>query len=110
MDLKNVGQRIKVARDAKNLSQEDLAELVSLSPTHISVIERGVKAMGLDKFIAIANVLDISADALLVDVVNRSTLGVSNTLFDMIAELPLDEQKTILEIVRIYVESHKKLS
>ena len=39
MDSKLVGQRIKSAREAKNLSQEDLAALVDLSPTHISVIE-----------------------------------------------------------------------
>ena len=38
MDLKAVGQRIKAAREAKNLTQEELAALVSLSPTHVSVI------------------------------------------------------------------------
>lgn len=40
MDLKAVGQRIKAAREAKNLTQEELAALVNLSPTHVSVIER----------------------------------------------------------------------
>lgn len=40
MDLKAVGQRIKSAREAKNLTQEELAALVNLSPTHVSVIER----------------------------------------------------------------------
>ena len=38
MDLKAVGQRIKPAREAKNLTQEELAALVNLSPTHVSVI------------------------------------------------------------------------
>uniref|UniRef100_UPI003A89D125 helix-turn-helix domain-containing protein n=1 Tax=Coprococcus comes TaxID=410072 RepID=UPI003A89D125 len=37
MDLKAVGQRIKAAREAKNLTQEELAALVNLSPTHVSV-------------------------------------------------------------------------
>ena len=72
MDLRIVGLRIKEAREAKNLTQEDLAALVDLSPTHISVIERGLKAVKLDKFVAIANALDVSADRLLVDVVTRS--------------------------------------
>ena len=35
MDLKAVGQRIKSAREAKNLTQEELAALVNLSPTHM---------------------------------------------------------------------------
>ena len=43
MDLKAVGLRIKEAREAKNLTQENLAAIVDLSTTHISVIERGLK-------------------------------------------------------------------
>ena len=34
MDLKAVGQRIKAAREAKNLTQEELASLVNFSTTH----------------------------------------------------------------------------
>ena len=55
MDAQAVGHRIKVAREAKGLTQEELAVLVDLSPTHISVIERGVKVPNLDSFVAIAN-------------------------------------------------------
>lgn len=36
MDLKAVGLRIKTAREAKGLTQENLAALVDLSSTHIS--------------------------------------------------------------------------
>lgn len=43
MDLKAIGRRIKAAREAKGLTQEALAELVNLSPMHVSVIERGYK-------------------------------------------------------------------
>lgn len=104
MSLQVVGQKIKAAREAKNLSQEDLASLVDLSPTHISVIERGVKATRLDKFIAIANALEVSADALLVDVVEHSVLGVSNELYEMISRMPKKEQKRILNAVRALIE------
>lgn len=80
MDLKAVGQRIKSAREAKNLTQEELAALVNLSPTHVSVIERGLKVTKLDTFVAIANALDVSADTLLIDVVAHSVTGVTNEL------------------------------
>lgn len=104
MDLKAVGRRIKDAREAKNLTQEDLAALVDLSPTHVSVIERGVKAVKLDKFVAIANALDVSADRLLADVVTRSVDGVANELSQAIKKYPVDEQKRIINAVRAYVE------
>lgn len=104
MDLKAVGQRIKAAREAKNLTQEELAALVNLSTTHVSVIERGLKVTKLDTFVAIANALDVSADALLIDVVIHSVTGVTNELSDMIGKLPKDEQKRILNAVRALVD------
>lgn len=104
MDLKAVGQRIKAAREAKNLTQEELAALVNLSTTHVSVIERGLKVTKLDTFVAIANALDVSADALLIDVVTHSVTDVTNELSDMIGKLPKDEQKRILNAVRALVD------
>ena len=85
MDLKAVGQRIKEVREAKGLTQEDLADIVDLSPTHVSVIERGLKVAKLDTFVAIANALDVSADVLLIDVVAQSTNGATNELAEIIA-------------------------
>ena len=104
MDLKAVGQRIKAAREAKNLTQEELAALVNLSTTHVSVIERGLKVTKLDTFVAIANALDVSADALLIDVVTHSVTGVTNELSGMIEKLPKNEQKRVLNAVRALVD------
>lgn len=104
MDLKAVGQRIKDAREAKNLTQEELAALVNLSSTHVSVIERGLKVTKLDTFVAIANALDVSADELLVDVVAHSVTGVSNRLSDKISSLPMKEQKKIIKVVQTLIE------
>ena len=84
MDLSAIGSRIKVARERKHLTQEDLAAIVDLSPTHISVIERGVKPPKLATLVAIANALDVSADTLLQDVVERS-----EEVFSMNSQLTL---------------------
>ena len=97
MDLKAVGQRIKSAREAKNLTQEELAALVNLSPTHVSVIERGLKVTKLDTFVAIANALDVSADTLLIDVVAHSVT-------EKIEKLPIKEQKKIIKVIHTLLE------
>ena len=128
MDLKAVGQRIKSAREAKNLTQEELAALVNLSPTHVSVIERGLKVTKLDTFVAIANALDVSADiwksgekgkvreefywhaldvsadTLLIDVVAHSVTGVTNELTEKIEKLPIKEQKKIIKVIHTLLE------
>lgn len=104
MDAKAVGQRIKAAREKKNLTQEDLAALIDISPTHISVIERGAKIPRMDTFVAIANVLDVSADSLLVDVVNHAAEGIATELSSAIAQLPQNEKIRILKIVSTLIE------
>ena len=104
MDLKAVGLRIKTAREAKGLTQENLAALVDLSSTRISVIERGMKTVRLDTFVAIANALDVSADTLLVDVVTHSVNGLANGLPEAIRTLPPDEQKRLMKALKAYLE------
>ena len=104
MDMKAVGRRIKMAREEKNLTQEDLASLVDISSTHISVIERGLKVVKLDTFVAIANALEVSADTLLIDVVEHSVTGVANELSDTILKLPKKEQKRVINVIKAVIE------
>lgn len=104
MDAKAVGRRIKAAREKKNLTQEDLAALVDISPTHMSVIERGTKILRMDTFVAIANALEVSADALLVDVVDHAAFNVASELSSAIAGLPQPAKTRILNALRTLVE------
>ena len=99
MDTKAVGARIKAARNAAHMTQEALAEKISVSVTHMGVIERGVKMPRLATFVTIANVLGVSADALLQDVVDKATLEQASQLSGMIADLPPKEQRRILKTV-----------
>lgn len=104
MNQKAVGERIKIARERKHFTQENLAAMANISTTHLSVIERGVKVPKLDTFVAIANALDVSADELLVGIVNRSVLGVANQLSETLSKLPSCEQKKILNAIRILID------
>lgn len=65
MDYYAIGQRIRKIRKAKGLSQEQLAEKVSISVTHMSHIETGNTKLSLEVFAAIANALDCRADEML---------------------------------------------
>ncbi len=104
MDLSAIGGRIKAARERKKLTQEDLAAIVNLSPTHISVIERGVKPPKLITLVNIANALEVSADMLLQDVVVCSQEGVSNELVSAIMSLPDPERARMLKAIRALME------
>ena len=105
MNQKAIGRRIKAAREKKGMTQEQLAEWVELSPMHVSVIERGVKLQKLETLINIANVLDVSADVLLQDVVKNQTKLYSSEASELIRKLPRDDQRRVLEALRSFVET-----
>jgi transcriptional regulator with XRE-family HTH domain len=107
MNQKAIGRRIKAAREKKQLTQEQLAELVDLSTMHISVIERGVKLPKLETLINIANVLDVSADVLLQDVINNRAEIFSSEASTLINKLPQEDQRRVLAALRSFIESTK---
>ena len=67
MDYYKIGQKIRTLRKARGLSQEELAEKVDISVTHMSHIETGNTKLSLPVLVAIAKALDVRTDDLLQD-------------------------------------------
>ena len=65
MDYYKLGQQIRKYRKVHGMSQEQLAEKIGISVTHMSHIETGNTKLSLQVFVDIARALDISADDLL---------------------------------------------
>jgi len=62
---KTVGKRIRLLREKKNLTQEDLAFEAGVHRAYIGQIERGEKNLGLVNLQKIAKALKISPSKLL---------------------------------------------
>ena len=106
MNYKSIGLRIRKAREAKGLTQEQLADMTNLSVPHMSVIERGAKLPRMDTFIEIANALNVTADSLLLDVLNTSSQIMASELSVTIEKMPVKEQKKILSIIQILTDGN----
>ena len=104
MDSCAIGARIKAAREKAGMTQEDLAAAVEMSPTHISVIERGVKPPKLATLVKIANALKVSSDMLLQDVVTYSSDGLASELSVAISQLPKKDQERMINAIRALTE------
>lgn len=59
------GLRVQELRRSRGMTQEELAEALSVDKDHISRIERGVKNCSIDLLIAVACALHTSTDYLL---------------------------------------------
>ncbi len=66
--LKTFGLNVKMARLRKNISQEELAELINTSRTTISMIETARQNPTILKVVDIARVLGIDINELIKDV------------------------------------------
>ena len=63
--LKKFGKNVKIERIKKDLTQEQLAEIMNVSQNYIANIERGKANMSLAKIDELANYLNVKITALL---------------------------------------------
>lgn len=104
MDMIAIGSKIKEARERAHLTQEELAEIIDISPTHMSVIERGVKTPKLDTFVKIVKALNLSADALLLDGMDQVNDSIVAELSVRLGRLSGEDQNRILNAIRALTE------
>ena len=100
MDLIAVGKRIKQARERRGMTQEELAERIDISASHMSVAERGKKGLKLETLVNIANALDVSPSELLQDVAVHAQVVTANELTEKIMQLPDDRRAVALNVLR----------
>ncbi|WP_195269661.1 helix-turn-helix transcriptional regulator [Eubacterium sp. 1001713B170207_170306_E7] len=67
MNSKYLGQRLRQFRKDAHLTQNQLAKKAGITPTYLSIIERGAQLPRLETFIRLANILSVSADDLLME-------------------------------------------
>jgi Predicted transcriptional regulators len=95
-----IGQHIRKYRKAYNLSQEQLAEKVSISTTHMSHIETGSTKLSLPVFAKIASALSVHTDSLLHDspTINRTDLG--NELLNLLDSCSTEDAHILLDTMK----------
>jgi len=62
---KEIGERIRKLRSYYNLTQENLSELLGISPAHMGLIERGVRGTTIKRYVAISLIFSVTLDYLL---------------------------------------------
>lgn len=99
MNYYKIGQRIRKYRKAHRLSQEELAEKVSISVTHMSHIETGNTKLSLPVLVAISIALEVSADDLLFDNKFENKTTPINEITQILQSCTNQQAKVIRDIV-----------
>jgi len=102
-DYMQLGLRIRKARENTGYTQEKLAELCSLSATHISNIERGTRKPSLDTVYTIACELDISMDALMFGTHPDDDTSIAKIL-SIVQSKDKDKIKPFMSVLRVLID------
>ena len=102
LDLTELGNRIRQARERLGLSQEEFANRVNKDQTAISEYENGKRRVSITELPLVASVLQVPIlyffeDALSVDDLDRA-------LLDEFHRLPDERRSTVIEIMRLLAD------
>ena len=108
MDYYVIGQRIRKTRKAHGLSQEQLAELVGISTTHMSHIETGNTKLSLPVLVSLAEALEVSTDDLLFCGSPTERRSVLAELTQLLESCTTQQLKITVDVLRATIVSLKK--
>lgn len=100
MDYYAIGQRIRKIRKARNLSQEQLSEMVGISVTHMSHIETGNTKLSLPVLVDLANALEVRTDDLLYDKVTAERSTATDTIVQLLEACTTQQLRVIEDLVK----------
>lgn len=105
MDYYEIGQRIRKIRKARGLSQEQLAERVEISTTHMSHIENANTKLSLPVFVRLAEALEVQTDSLLYDAPRDTVERAQDEIASILERCDAKQVHVITAIVRATKQS-----
>lgn len=104
LNSKEFGKNIRTRRKALGMTQAKLAELLDVSPNHISSIETGKSEASIKIIILLCDILKVTPDYLFLG--NMHSNDISTDLVDIIKCCSEEDQKILYKIAKIYAEKN----
>lgn len=100
LDYAKIGQKIKALRKSRNLSQEQLAEKVWISTTHMSHIETGSTKLSLPVLVDLANALEVGTDEILATEPNSEKQASTAQIQKVLNSCTLQQARILEQIIK----------
>lgn len=95
LNYKEIGKRIQAKRKEIKITQEKLSEIIDVSPSYISEIERGSSICSLATLTNIADTLNTSLDYLVLGITKNNA---DNMFSDILNSIPSQNQKLYINL------------
>lgn len=107
MDYYKIGQKIRKIRKAHGLSQEELAEKVNISTTHMSHIETGSTKLSLQVLVRLAMALEMPTDSLIFESCSQPMADKLQGLLSQCSENQVEFIASIVESMKAALDKYQ---
>ena len=108
MNYRTLGENIRKYRKQNGLNQEELAELVGCTGSHIGQIENARGVPSLEMTVKIANALCISMDFLVLESLQYPELVYLNDIERQLKKFPLSSKHIICNMIHDLIRLMEK--
>ena len=103
-DFENLGKRVKELRIANDLTQNQVAEALNVTPGYISNVENKRTAMSLRVLSYYAKLTGITLDSLIGMVEPEyETTALDHEILAMLADLSNEQKRKLLDTLKIWI-------
>lgn len=103
MNDETLGDRIRIIRQTKRLTQEQLGERVDVTSAYIGQIERGERTPSIRCLKIIAKELDVSIEALLTSNAERRII-LNSELNNELCNLTEEQKRLLIKLIKVLKE------
>lgn len=105
LDYNVIGTRIRQARLAKNMTQEELSEKIDISVAFLSRVETGNSHINLKRLNQICGILEVSEGYLLNGASSNSETYLDKEFSELLKKCSPDKQKLIYKLAKTIAEN-----
>lgn len=115
LSITAMGRRIRVIRERKEITREELAEKMDISPAFISDVEYGNKGMSIKNLYLLSQLLGVSAEYLLSGKLysldnDEESLRVHEEIVSLLKECAPEQIESFRRISQIFADDMKRVA
>jgi transcriptional regulator with XRE-family HTH domain len=115
LSITAMGRRIRVIRERKEITREELAEKMDISPAFISDVEYGNKGMSIKNLYLLSQLLGVSAEYLLSGKLysldnDEESLRVHEEIVSLLKECTPEQIESFRRISQIFADDMKRVA
>ena len=104
-DMSFVGKRLREERNRLHYTQEEVAEMIGVTPAYIGHMERGERGFSIETLVKLCNCYKVTIDYVFKDVIEHDKHSVSEQISLLLRDKDEEQQKAILDIMKAVIRN-----